>query len=326
MKLDLDTLLELLDDLNPKVQGNNIVCNCPSCNHREFGVSIHKEGHLFGCYRKKKCGIVGGIYTLINLIGKPDFFKYGKEQTIIAEEELPSLSFGTVTDHEFHNLPTVELPYGYHEITEHPYLEGRNFARWQYKMHHPGMTEIMSRYANSYILFPVYQQGEVKGWVARCGLSKEKIKYRESIGLEVKRYDNGGTNKFGSLLYGLDEISEETHTLYLTEGIFSKYATDRAFKLYQTQEVKCLATFGSRITDDQRYLLSQTNVRNIKLLHEADVLKSTKKTLSLLQNHYDVSVAYLPEKDPDDMTEEELISLPFDTPTHYHNYLEDLEL
>ncbi len=324
MLLELSVLLDIVDELKPKVVGNNIVCNCPACGKREFGISIIKDGHAFGCYRKKKCGITGTIYNLVTYLNKEAALKVKFKKSVNAFEKLTPLNAKTEDEPINVELPTVQLPLGFKLIETHWYLESRNFANWQYGFYKPGITTVIPKYANAYILFPIYQKGEIKGWVGRNCLKPEAIEYRKSLGLEIRRYDNGGTHEYSKLLYGLDEVNDETHTVYLAEGIFSKFAADRAFKLYQSQEAKCLATFGARITNEQLYLLSQTNIKQIKLLHESDVLKQTKKTLSLLQNWYDVEVAYLPDDDPDELPEEELATIKFKTPTEYHTILPHL--
>src|SRR5437868_2798495 len=109
MKLSIEKLKELLPDAAPDRRGKNLRAKCPYCGGDEFGISI-EENHVFGCYRLKKCGATGNIFTLAKFLKRTDLLtltgftgKVEKLENKLRKEEVQlDLS-----------LPTVNMPMGW---------------------------------------------------------------------------------------------------------------------------------------------------------------------------------------------------------------------
>ena len=70
------------------------------------------------------------------------------------------------------------------------------------------------------------------------------------------RYQNSVDTDFGKMVYGIDECTENTHTLIGVEGITDKFNVDRLLGLYKQEEIKCGAFFGKKISPEQMLFFS----------------------------------------------------------------------
>jgi DNA primase len=75
--------------------------------------------------------------------------------------------------------------------------------------------------------------------------------------------------------------------------------------------MKCLCTFGKKVSEAQIRLIKKTNVKKIILLHDGrDAINEMKKNSFKLKEHgFKVEVGYMPDKDPADSTQQELIDV-----------------
>ena len=131
-------LIEILSDLSPKKdsKGENFIIDCPVCGHRECSISIDKDGHQWGCFRLKKCGERGNIFTLLKHLGlSQEYSSSGKKKLsdyINIEELFPDLD-GKSNDEiqkELEDLPTIKAPFGWKKILgNHQYLDKRGSNR-----------------------------------------------------------------------------------------------------------------------------------------------------------------------------------------------------
>ena len=149
-----------------------------------------------------------------------------------------------------------------------------------------------------YIIFLIEENNELKGYVGRyTGEGEVKKKYNNSI------------SDFSKLVLGLDELSENTKAIIVVEGLFDKISVDKKLNLSDEEFVKCVCTFGAKFSDIQmiKVKIKAPNIEDVFIMHESDVLNIVKKTALRASNFFEnVKVCYLPEKDPDEMTKEEI--------------------
>lgn len=307
MKLTLEKLLELLPGFRVDHRGKNLTGICPECGHDEFGVSL-EEGHRFGCYRKNKCGFNGNIFTLLKYLGKLDQ---------VLQEKVRNLPEKIVKDHKFEDfedltLETISPPLGWRRVFSDPYLDERGFTQQDYERYPVGITKLDPRLKKNYIVFACDQDAQMKGWVGRRTQGKKEIETinisRKEQGLKpVARYINSFSD-FAKMCYGIDELSDQTKTLIVVEGIFDKISIDRLLELYNKDDTKCIATYKAAISNEQigTIMNKAPNIEATILLYDSDVIKSIKTSMIILQKYYHVLVGYHATKDPGDMNEDDL--------------------
>lgn len=288
MKLQLNILKDLIND--SYIDGKNVHGQCPYCGGNEFGISID-DGHLWGCFRKKKCGESGNIFKLLKHIGKTDLLS--KPLINIREKLENSLNKPQQETNPLDlTLPTVTPPVGFKRIYSNIYLEGRGFN--QYEKYKIGVTSL-NRKLNKYIVCLIEQFGEIKGYIARyVGDSNDKHtpKYRNSV------------TDFSKLLFGYDDVNDKD-TVILVEGVFDKWNIDKF--IASKNKVKCCSTFGARVSKYQIELLHRKSVNNIVILYDPDVIEITKKYVAQLYSEFDkVRVGFVKEnKDAGEINKEE---------------------
>jgi hypothetical protein len=318
MKLPIEQLTELLKDLKPHLDGRkkNLVINCPYCGERESSISV-EEGHRFGCFRKKKCGEVGNIFTILRYIGKtigytaqgiPSLDRL--ETPLLDDEDEEEASQVNVQI----ELPTVKMPDGWKRLWGgDPYLEERGFT--EYAKYEVGRTLVDRRVRKDYVIFILRFKGEVVGWLGRHIKPKKWIeeqnrlwKIQTGIGNKIKRYSNASGVDFGKILYGIEECNSRTNTIFLVEGLFDKIAVERKMDLDLYDEVKCCCTFKCAITDEQLFqIIQMPNIDTIVLLYDSDVVNEINAAAQKLESYgYNVLVGFSKTgKDPDEMNNEE---------------------
>jgi len=294
---------------------------CPFCNQNDkFGIKLNKvkggqyRNHIsFNCYRGS-CQEKGSEYKLLTVIGKGHLLKHGEfigdtekvTNTIIAVEEImPKLE-----------VPTVTLPFGFRRCSTHPYLVGRGFQPWQFETYVIGTTKLDTGLKN-YIIFSVTEEGEHKGYVSRIVWDGATIdQYERSTGRRVAKYKNEGGVDFGKLLFGIDEITENTEQVILVEGVTDKTNVDVELELYSSEEVKCCATFGKKISEEQIVKLWLKGVRKVTLMYDPDAIEESKRYGHVLELwQMDVKVGYLSDKDPGELNREQIHQVLLDSKT-----------
>jgi DNA primase len=158
------------------------------------------------------------------------------------------------------------------------------------------------KYQN-YILFPIYDDGKVKGYLGRYASKR--------VPANKLRYNNSIDTDFASLLYGYDEIiKDKTETVIIVEGVFDKISVDKKLGLINNDEVKCVCTFGKKISDVQIRKLIAKNVSNIVLSWDFDALREIKQYGIELDHYFNTSVAVCTfKKDIDECTQNEVIKV-----------------
>lgn len=286
IKLDINTLKSLIN--NSHQRGNNIIGECPYCGKSEFGISI-EEGHMWGCFRKHKCGETGNIYKLLRKVGRTDLIK---GTSVIDLTEKLNYELGVKEEGVDLSLPIISPPIGFKRVFENEYLNLRGFV--EYKEYRVGVTNLDER-LKDYIIFLIEEDSQIVGYVGR-NMKGEEPKYSNSI------------TDFSKTVFGLDEIDEEDDTAILCEGIFSKLQTDRYLKKIKKEGIKCLCTFGGKVSIEQILKIKNKGINKCILFFEADIINQIKKHSFVLDKYFETEIMLPPpDKDPDDINFEEFI-------------------
>lgn len=287
--------------INPKLnRSGQYVCDCPFCG-KEAHFYIDKKNQLFDC---KKCGEHGNIYKLLKKLNKT--YLLGGA-TIENKEELTSIKLileeqAESDERALEELSVKKLPVGW-KISENstPYLLGRGITADDCKRYHIGATDLYRKYKN-YVIIPIYDNGEVRGFLGRYGAKK--------VPGNRLRYNNSTNTNFGQLLFGYDEILlNETDTVILVEGVFDKIAVDKVLQLWEISQIKCVCTFGKKISHEQKIKLVNKGVANIVLLYDFDAIKEIKKYGMELEEYFSTSITYTNKKDIDECTHDEALEV-----------------
>lgn len=290
--------IDLRDILNNPILNSRgeYICTCVFCG-KERHMYVNKRTQLFDC---KRCGEHGSVYKILVQLGKT-YLLQGR--TIEHKEQIDSLRkilVNSVEQHEvtLNTLPSVVMPAGW-KVAENSteYLLGRGITPADCRRYNIGMTHLFEKYKN-YVLIPVYDNKEIRGFVGRYAAKK--------VPVDKLRYNNSPGAKFAELLFGYDEITNNTITVILVEGIFDKIAVDKALQLDLSDEIKCVCTFGKKISEVQIKKLLVKGVKKVILLYDFDAVNDTKKYGLQLQNYFDTNIAFTSQKkDIDECTKEE---------------------
>lgn len=293
-----DDLKDLL--INPKpTRSGQYIADCPLCG-KEQHFYISRKTQMWDC---KKCHEYGSIYKLLRLLDKT-YLLAGS--TIEEKERIESIREMTQElvsndDTELSELPVKKMPVGWKVSDKSTkYLLSRGITPEDCKRYNIGATDMFRKYEN-YVLIPVYDGGEIRGFLGRYGARKvpdDKLRYNNSIGTE-----------FAELLFGYDEITDNISTVILVEGVFDKIAVDKVLHLWDGEEVKCVCTFGKKISDKQIKKLMLKGVTNVILLYDFDAVKEIKKYGLELEKYFVTSITYTNKKDIDECSEDEALEV-----------------
>src|ERR1035437_2721176 len=139
MKLNLEVLKSLIEQSSLDYKKKNVVGKCPYCGHNEFGISI-ENNHLFGCYRKGKCGETGNIFKLLKKLNRLDLIEHADNVTLPSTSHLEDII--TQKKIELKQLPEIKPPLGWRQVYYHPYLEERGFTQDDYMNYSVGTTKL----------------------------------------------------------------------------------------------------------------------------------------------------------------------------------------
>lgn len=293
-----DDLKDLL--INPKpTRSGQYIADCPLCG-KEQHFYISRKTQMWDC---KKCHEYGSIYKLLRLLDKT-YLLAGS--TIEEKERIESIREMTQElvsndDTELSELPVKKMPVGWKVSAKSTkYLLSRGITSEDCKRYNIGATDMFRKYDN-YVLIPIYDDGKIRGFLGRYGARKvpdNKLRYNNSIGTE-----------FAELLFGYDEITDNTSTVILVEGVFDKIAVDKVLHLWDGEEVKCVCTFGKKISDKQIKKLMLKGVTNVILLYDFDAVKEIKKYGLELEKYFVTSITYTNKKDIDECSEDEALEV-----------------
>ena len=294
---DEDLRSEVL--INPKLnRTNQYICDCPFCG-KESHFYIDKTTQLFDC---KKCGEHGNIYKLLRYVDKLYLLQGAtveERETIESVRSVLATLVDSGEEETSESLPVIPMPAGWRVLERgNSYLKGRGVSAEECRRYEIGSTNLFSKYKN-YLLVPIRDNGQVCGFIGRYAgrtVPDGKLRYNNSIGTE-----------FARLLFGYDEIlSGQTNTVILVEGIFDKISVDRFLGLWENKEVKCVATFGKKISDAQIAKLVAKQVRRVILLYDFDAVKDIKRYGLALEKFFVTDITFTSKsKDIDECSDAE---------------------
>ena len=297
---------------------NLIVPRCPFCGKSggKFGIYIGPEtarrepfiAHCFSCGKSTHT-----LEQLLEAIGRMDLMV-----TPTADITAPlQFVLGFEPDEIDDELETVELPDFYKRTFCHPYLKDRDLVYDDYDYFPVGVTNRLNPRFADYVIFPVLNNGENVGFVARHTWSKSDIdaynrKVKFNGGYKILRYRNSTNNDFSTLLYNYDAIREgTTDTVILTEGIFDVIAPTRKLELYDNQYIAAVATFGKKISDVQVYKLQCKGVKTVVIGDDGDAVQAIKSTVHRLSKYFNVYIANIAgaHQDWDELSYDEIFEI-----------------
>lgn len=311
---------ELAHELGARPDGtgkNLIAPRCPYCGKEggKYGIYVgeptdRKQPFMAHCF---SCGhSTSTLEQLLQDIGRLDLLP-----TATADPAAPvatSLWLTPPVHEEIDDtLWAVALPDFYRRRFTHPYLRSRGFTYEDYACFSVGDTGRLNRRYTDYIIFPVLNDGDTVGYVARHLWPKVEIdahnrRAKRTGAYKILRYRNSTENEFSKLLYNYDAIEAGlTQTVILTEGIFDVVALTRSLDLYHDHRTVPVATFGKKISLVQIFKLHWKGVQHVIVGYDGDAVEATKKTISQLSPYFDVRVADIldPTKDWEDMPAEQ---------------------
>lgn len=297
---------------------------CPFCgkDDKHFGIKFnynrggqYRNHLIFNCF---KCTEHGAEYLLFKQLDMLSFIKDGEfvkqGPKLVLENKISKFREDRMSGNKVDLVAdTKRLPLGYKRVYSDKYLDGRGFESWQYNLYNVGRTSLMHKLKN-YIIFSIEDGGENKGYLARHMWSKKKISdHEKKTGLKVLRYANEGGIDFEKLLFGIDEITNETSTVILVEGAFDKTNVDKQLQLNLSKDIKCCCTFGKKLSAVQIEKLKSKGIQKVFLLYDDDAVNESKKYATLLMKSFKiVKVCFIhPDwgKDAGDFDYEELMGI-----------------
>lgn len=286
----------------------NSVCWNPSCRKTgKLGILMESKNiKVVHCFY---CGEATSLKKYLISIGRVDLVS--EEVDISVNESLEGIE---KKERVIEEALEIKPPIGFKKIDRDGYLTKRKFLPYHYKVFQPGKSTLEPKLDSDYIIFQIFQDKKLVGWLARS--KKPKKWHKENIeksklGVEdlQLRYVNSSTN-FDRILGGYDEITDKTDTVIVVEGLFDKVSVDKELRLYKTDEVKCLFTFGDKITEAQIALIKKKkSVKNIFLFYDYNTIYQTKKSAmmiaSLFPNTYICEIKR--DTDPGEMYRDEIL-------------------
>lgn len=288
-----DDLKDIL--INPKqTRSGQYVSDCPICG-KEHHFYISRKTQMWDC---KKCHECGNVYKLLKILDKR-YLLAGS--TIVDKDKIDSIrniNQKIINNVEVSELPVRHMPAGWKvSIESTDYLISRGITAEDCKRYNIGSTDLLRRYKD-YVLIPIYDNGKIRGFIGRYGskiVPENKLRYNNSIGTE-----------FSELLFGYDEILNGfTSTVILVEGIFDKISVDKALDLWRDNEIKCVCTFGKKISEKQINKLLLKGVTNVILLYDFDAIKEIKRYGLELEKYFITGITYTNKKDIDECSTRE---------------------
>lgn len=294
-----DSDLREILHVKKETRSGQYVCDCVFCG-KEDHMYVNKRTQMFDC---KKCGTQGNIYKLLRFLEKTYLLGGSTIEAVETIESVREMLANEIENSEVGllELPEVKMPVGWKVLkNSNSYLMGRGITPELCKRYNMGTTNMFRKYKN-YVLIPIYDGGKIRGFIGRYG-SKEvpdgKLRYNNSIGTQ-----------FSQLLFGYDEITQNTNTVILVEGVFDKIAVDKVLDLWSSEDIKCVCTFGKKISEEQIAKLKIKGVARVILLYDFDAIKEIKKFGLELENHFVTDITFTNKKDIDECTNEEALAV-----------------
>lgn len=271
------------------------ICTCPFCG-KEKHFYISRKTQSWDC---KKCQRSGNIFKLLKELGKSYLIGEATvEQTDVLKSIRTQLEEELSQDEELKPLPVRRMPTGFKVGRVGMYLRSRGISVEECKRYNIGYTKLTPSMSD-YVIIPIYDNKKVRGYIARYG--------NKRVPDGKLRYNNSRGTDFASLLFGYDEIVEgETSTVIIVEGVFDKIAVDRCLELWSEPDIKCVCTFGKKISDIQIKKLLMKKVNTVILSYDFDAINEIKRYGVELDHFFNTKVAVcMTKKDIDECSVEE---------------------
>lgn len=279
---------------------------CPYCGKGDkFGISLdeNKNTGAFHCFY---CDKKGSIIQLLKDIKREDLIVSDGQDNEYKLNDKISTNLNVLKENEDSlTCPEIPLPLGFKPLKESEYLKNRGWEDWQLSLYHAGTT--LDPKLKNKITFLLYEDNRLIGYVSRSTHSKEWHKknleaYKQGKAKLVLRYDNSTDTQFEKVVGGIDEVSSETETVILVEGIMDKANTDKVLGLNKSPEVKCCFTFGCKLSEAQMEKLYRKGVQNIILLYDPDTIQQVRSVGLRLSKKFNIKIGELKgKKDPGEM-------------------------
>jgi 5S rRNA maturation endonuclease (ribonuclease M5) len=289
---------------------------CPFCGKggKKWGIHFNDAGNngVFFCF---KCGHKTNLKNFLEKINRLDLAKINYENSVKISKLTPLIKEKDEGNENPIELTECKLPRKLEYLKEDEYLNNRGFNKRYYKEFKPAITNFfLDKKLRDKIIFQFTMNGKTTAWLARSKKSKEwhekNLKaFKEGKEKLVLRYENS-TDGFSRVLGGYDNITDTTDTIIIVEGLFDYISVDDKLHLYESDEIKCIFTFGNNMGTEQIKLLRlKRSVRNIILLYDPDKPEMIKSTALTLQKYFNIGIACLKDKkkDPGDASQEELL-------------------
>ena len=278
---------------------------CPFCGGKDkFGVTFSENGEsgVFHCF---KCDKKGSLIQLFKAINREDLIVRGENNEYTLTGKIQGgLSIMQETEEDL-SCPEIPKPLGFKPLETCEYLENRGWEPWQLKQYHAGTT--LDPNLKNKITFLLYEDHKLIGYLSRSTHSKEWHKrnledFKKGKCPLVLRYDNSRATPFEKVVGGIDEITNQTQTVILVEGIMDKANTDKVLHLSESPEVKCCFTFGCKLSEAQMLKIYNKGVRQIILCYDPGTIQQVKTTSLKLSKKFDIKIGELKgTKDPGEM-------------------------
>ncbi len=290
---------------------------CPNCGQNdEFALKFTDRGGVVHCLHSQTCNnYSSGLYKYLKEIGRSDLLSFEREINI---QKFP-LFVSEIENEENVNLEEKKLPLLFKRIYDDEYLNNRGFLPTDYDLFEIGESRIDLR-LQGYIIFQIFDENKKRvAWLARSRKSKKwhdnnLKKYKAGEAYLKTRYKNSEETEFGEILGGVNEITENTDTLIIVEGITDKVSIDGKLKLHQQEEVKCCFTFGNKISEQQaKKIKNFPNIENIFILFDWGTIKQSKSAgiILLKYTNSNVQICTITKKDndPADLSANEIVKI-----------------
>lgn len=294
-KIDDDELKELLDNVRfgPK---NHYISDCPICGKAKH-FYINRSNQMWDC---KKCGEEGNIIALLSQLGK--LFMLGEFKSI-DRTRISLLSEYAQYDEEIETLEveSQKPPLGFKRVKTDEYLINRGITKRNLKDFKVGYTDLIPSLKN-YVIFLIEEDGECKGYLSRYIKPIQK-------GSKRIKYNNAKGVNFSQLLFGFDQINKNTKMVIVVEGLFDKITIDNYLGLHKDDYIKCVATFGKKISHFQILKLQSKGISDLVLIYDEDAIREMKKYSVLLNDYFNVKVGFTYGEDINDSTKKEVFEI-----------------
>lgn len=254
---------------------------CPECGNEDptrltVGIKKEKGLYTFQCV-KCKCTM-----SLEKYLYKMHLYQYLTKYKPITKQIILEKKFLTKQEEkkeEKQELDIASLPILFKRLKYSPYLMKRGAKKEIFEKWIIGKTDFEEKY-KGYIIFGITENNKIVGFVARCKKSKEEIdNYNKTHDRKILRWRNS-ENDFSQIVFGLDEITEQTKLLVVVEGITSKMRIDCELETWNQEQIKVVCTFGKKTSKEQLEKIKNKcqNIEKIILFYDSDAISSAKKT------------------------------------------------